>query len=135
MHYFSCSGGPNAVSIKSVMGQVRPNLCFLLPVGSAGHIVYSGASEVQNIDALFFMLEGDRCGFHKKHAGVHYAELVFLHPEGFAGQEVHSGRSMVRNANALFFMLGSDQCGSIKSVSRHVTPNFCFCIRRDLRVM
>jgi hypothetical protein len=29
-HYFSCSGGPSAVSIKSVTGHVMPNLCFCI---------------------------------------------------------------------------------------------------------
>jgi hypothetical protein len=29
---------------------------FVHPVGSAGHIVHSGASRARNIDALFFML-------------------------------------------------------------------------------
>jgi hypothetical protein len=30
--------------------------CILHPVGSTGHVVYSGVSGVQNIDALFFRL-------------------------------------------------------------------------------
>jgi hypothetical protein len=42
--FFSCSGGPVAVSIKRAAGHVTPNLYFLHPVGSAGHIVHSGAS-------------------------------------------------------------------------------------------
>jgi hypothetical protein len=28
MHYFSCSAGLDAVSIKSAPGHVTPNLCF-----------------------------------------------------------------------------------------------------------
>jgi hypothetical protein len=29
-HNFLCSGGPGAVSIKSVLGHVAPNLCFYI---------------------------------------------------------------------------------------------------------
>jgi hypothetical protein len=29
-HYFSCSGGPGAVSRKSATGHVMPNLCFCI---------------------------------------------------------------------------------------------------------
>jgi hypothetical protein len=44
-------------------------LVFLHPVGSAGHIVYSGASRSRNMDALFSMLRWDQCGYDKKRAG------------------------------------------------------------------
>jgi hypothetical protein len=77
-YYFTCSGGPGAVSIKSAPGLVTPNLSFLHPVGSAGHVVHSGVSEPQNVDVLFFMLAWDRYGFHKKQIGRHYLELVFF---------------------------------------------------------
>jgi hypothetical protein len=30
MHYFSCSGGPGVVSIKSVLGHIKPNMCFCI---------------------------------------------------------------------------------------------------------
>jgi hypothetical protein len=66
---------------------------FLHQVGSAGHIVHSGASEAQNSDALFFMLGWDRNGFDKKRDRTRYTELVFLHPMGYAGHVVHFSAS------------------------------------------
>jgi hypothetical protein len=53
IHYFSCSGGPSAVSINKTLGHVMPNFCFLHPVGFAGHFMQSHASEAQNTDTLF----------------------------------------------------------------------------------
>jgi hypothetical protein len=43
-------------------------------MGSAGHVVHSSAYGEQNISALFFMLEWDRYGLHKKRTGTRYAE-------------------------------------------------------------
>jgi hypothetical protein len=54
-HYFSCSGGPNAVSIKSALGHITLNLCFAFG-GSVGHIMHFGPSGVRNVNTLFFML-------------------------------------------------------------------------------
>jgi hypothetical protein len=76
-HYFSCSGGPGSVSIKSTPGHVITNLCFLRPVVYADHIVHSGASGTRNVNAIFFMLEWDRYRFNKKCAETRYAKLVF----------------------------------------------------------
>jgi hypothetical protein len=46
IHYFSCSGGPNAFPIKSAPGHVTSNLHFLHPVESLSYKVHSGASGV-----------------------------------------------------------------------------------------
>jgi hypothetical protein len=67
---------------------------FLHPVVYAGHVVHFGASRTRNVDALFFMLDWERYGFHKNHVGTRYAELVFLHP-----------------LDTLFFMLRRDRYG------------------------
>jgi hypothetical protein len=58
-----------------------------------GHVVHSGVSRPQNVDAVFFILEWDRYGFHKKRVRTRYAEVVFLHPVRFVGHVVHSSAS------------------------------------------
>ncbi len=77
-HYFSCSAGPGAVSIKSVLRHYS-KLVFLRLVRSTDYVLHSGASEARNVDALYFMLRWDWYGFHKKHTRIRYAELVSLH--------------------------------------------------------
>jgi hypothetical protein len=64
-------------------------------MGLPAHIVYSGASEAQNVDTLFFFLWWDWYGFNKKRAETRFAELQFLHPVGSMGHVVHSGASRV----------------------------------------
>jgi hypothetical protein len=94
-------------------------LVFLHPVGSAGHIVHSSASEVRNVDTIFFMLGWDWYGFHKNCAGSCYVELLFLRHESYT--QYLSG------------LVGAGM-DLTKSASGHIMPNFCFCIRCDLRV-
>jgi hypothetical protein len=54
---------------------------------------------------------------------------------GFIGHVVHSGVSGPQNVDPLFFLLGWDRYGFDKNALGHVTPNLCFYIRWDLRVM
>jgi hypothetical protein len=137
-HYFSCSGGLGAISIRSALGHVMLILCFLHPVGSAGHIVYSSASKVRNVDAAFFMLRWVQCGYHEKLVGTHNVELVFLHLVGFMGHVAQSAASGVRNDDTLFFYprckmsMHYFSCSrgpgavAMKSASGQITPNLCF---------
>jgi hypothetical protein len=77
--------------------------------------VHFSASEVQNIDALFFMLRCDRYECQKNHVGTRYADGVFLHPMGFTGPVVHFGASGVQNFDTLLIMLGWDRYGFHKN--------------------
>jgi hypothetical protein len=78
---------------KKRTGTRYAELEFLHPGESVGHIVHFGASRLQNITALFFMLGWTWCSIHKKCVGPRYAELVFLCPVGYAGHVVHSCES------------------------------------------
>jgi hypothetical protein len=75
------------------------------------------------------MLVWDRYGFHKKHAGTHYAKLVFLHLIGSTGDILHSTVSGAQNVDALFLMLVWDCTDSTKSALGYITPNLSFCIQ------
>jgi hypothetical protein len=66
--------------------------------------------------------------------GTPWAEHVFLNPVGSAGHVVHSSVSGAQNVDAEFLSSGGTSTDSTKSVSGHVMPNLCFCIRWDLRV-
>jgi hypothetical protein len=60
------------------------------------------------------MLVWDRYGFHKKHAGTHYAKLVFLHLIGSAGDILHSTASVAQNVDASSGICGS--CSAFRCV-------------------
>jgi hypothetical protein len=74
-------------------------------VESTGHVVHSGASVVQNVDTLFFMLTYTKCSLQKKCTRRCYTELVFFHQVGSAGHGVRSGASVAQNIDALFYIL------------------------------
>jgi hypothetical protein len=63
-----------------------------------------------------------------------YAELVFLHPVGFAGHIVHSRASVRKTLTHHFSCSGGPGAISIKSMLRHITSYWCFCIQWDQRV-
>jgi hypothetical protein len=109
-------------------GTRHAQLVILHQAGSVGHVVHSGAFEAPNVDALFFRLGWARCGFHKKHAETRYAEFVFLHPVGSAGYVMHYGASGRKMWTYYFSCSGGTGAVSIKSETRHVTPNLGFCI-------
>jgi hypothetical protein len=93
---------------------------------SVGHVVHSGASGVQNIDTLFFMLEWERYGFHKKSTGTRYAELIFLHPVGSVGQVVNFVASSAWNIGTLFLIQSGPGEVSIKSAPASGLDGWCF---------
>jgi hypothetical protein len=134
MDYFSCSDGPSAVSIKSTQGHVTPNFCFA-SIGICGSRSAFLCNRGVKHRCTIFILGWARIGFHKKCAGTRYIDLLFLHPMGSAGHVVHSVHSGCETVTHYFSC--SDGTGTYltKNELRHVTPNLCFYIRWDLRVM
>jgi hypothetical protein len=80
MHYFFMLGWAWCGLYKKRAGIHFAELMFLHSRGSVCHIVHSGVSRMQNIDALFFMLGWVWYRFDKKRIRTCDAEPVFLHP-------------------------------------------------------
>jgi hypothetical protein len=76
--FFASSGICGSIPRNARRDTIR-QMRVLHLLGSMGHVDHFGASGMRNVDALFFILGWDRYRFHKKHVGIHYAELVFLH--------------------------------------------------------
>jgi hypothetical protein len=101
---------PCVVSIKSMLGQITPNLVF--PSGgicgscSAFQCIW-GAKDQYTV----FHTQVCQCSFHKKCAGTSYTELVFVHPVRSVGHVVHSSVSGPPNVDTHFLMLGWDRYG------------------------
>jgi hypothetical protein len=81
------------------------------------------------------MLGWDQYRFDKKSIVTRYVELLFLHPVGSVGHVVHFGTSGRESLTHYFLCSGGTGTDLTKSISGHVMPNLCFCIRWDLRVM
>jgi hypothetical protein len=71
-------------------------------VQSRGLVAHSGASRVQNVNAVFFILGWALCEYHKNSAGTRYTKLVFMHPMRSGGHVVHSVASGCKTSTHYF---------------------------------
>jgi hypothetical protein len=92
-----------------------------------GHVVHSGASRAQNVDALFFMFVSDCYRFDKYHVKTRYAELIFLRLVGSVSHVEHSGACEARNIDTLFSCSAGTGTDLTNSAPGQVTSNLFFC--------
>jgi hypothetical protein len=120
---------------KKSIGTRYAKLVFLHPVGSAGHVVQSGTSEVRNVDAHFFHARVGMVRIKQTTCQDMLRRTCDFASGGICGGHIeHSGVSKAQYVNTLFFMLRRAWCGFQKKCTEHVTPNWCFSIYWDLRV-
>jgi hypothetical protein len=120
---------------KKHIGTRYNKLVFFHPVGSAGHVVYSGcASGAQNIKSQFFLPRWDWCRFHKKRASTCYDKLLFLHPVATVSHVVHSSGSGCKTSTQYVSCSAETGTDSTKSALVQVTPNLGFYNWWDLEV-
>jgi hypothetical protein len=126
-HYFSSSGGAGAGPTRGI-GTRYAELVFLYPMRSGAHIVCSGASGMQNINAIFFTLGWAQCWSHKKHTRHVTPNLCFC---VLCDLEVTLSILVCLGCETsmqYFSFLGGPGVGPTRSMPGQVTLNMCFCI-------
>jgi hypothetical protein len=132
-HFFSCSGGPNLVSIKGAPGLVIANLYFCIrwdlsvtlciPV-RLGH----------ETSMHYFSCSGGHGAVSIKARWDTLHQTFFLHPMESAGHVVHSVCVGHETSMHHFLFSGGTDMDSTKSAPRHITWKLCFYIWWELRI-
>jgi hypothetical protein len=107
-------------------------LVFFNPVGSAAHVVHSGASGARNINALFFYSGGPGTVSIKSASRHVMPNSYFCIRCDLRVTQCIAVRPGPKPSMHYFSCSDGPDAVSIKSAPRHVTPNLCFCIQWDL---
>jgi hypothetical protein len=125
-HYFSCTGRPSVVSIKSI-GQQYAELVFLHLMAFAGHIVHSGVCGTQKVEALFFVLACNWYRFYKNMMGHVTPNLCFCICWDLRVTKCISVCPGFKTLSHYFSCSWGTSVVSIKSASGNLMLNLCFC--------